>query len=187
LFTVAPEFKAVAPFTVRPPFDIDCPPFTDNVERKIEEGSVGVPLGGGYTAPLTELTLIFAVLIKTVLRLFILAVLLTMRGVAAPTKRFTPFTVAPPFKNVPLVVVRVLLKDVGTLKIAWTGLIVFAPQLSVPAPTLDRFPLTVAVERATVEVMPVPPPGGSPLMLLTVRLLIATAGIVAVGWMTGTH
>jgi hypothetical protein len=97
---------------------------------------VGVPLGGGYTTPLTELTLMLAVLIKTVLRLFILAVLLTMRGVpapttrlgpftvappfkirgvSAPTKRFGPFTVAPPFKNTPLVVVNVLLKDVGTL------------------------------------------------------------------------
>ena len=56
-----------------------------------------------------------AVLTLTVLRLFILAVLLTMRGVPAPTTRFGPFTVAPPFKNAPLVVVNVLLKDVGTL------------------------------------------------------------------------
>jgi hypothetical protein len=52
---------------------------------------------------------------------------------------------------------------------------------------LDRFPLTVAVDRATVEVIPAPPPGGSPLIDETVRLLTATAGIVAVGWMTGTH
>ena len=115
LATVRPPNRFVPPETDRPPFDIFWPPLTDTVERKIEEGMVGVPLGGGYTAPFTELTLIFAVLIKTVLRLFILAVLFTIRGVSEPTKRFGPFTVAPPFKNTPLVVVNVLLKDVGTL------------------------------------------------------------------------
>lgn len=159
LFTVRPLFIVATPETVRPPLVIFWPPLTDTVERKMEEGIVGVPDGGGYTAPLTELTFTFAVLILTVLRLFILAVLFTTRGVSAPTVRFGPFTVAPPFKNVPLVVVRVLLKDVGTLKIACTGLIVFPPQPNVAAPMLDRFPLTVAVDRATVEVMP-PPPGG---------------------------
>ena len=99
------------------------------------------------------------------------------------------FTVAPAFRKAAKLVVRVLLIAVGLFRMTCVPDILFPPQVNVPAPMLDRFPLTVAVDRATVEVMPPPPPppGVSPLMLLTVRLLIATAGIVAVGWMTGTH
>ncbi len=61
---------------------------------------------------------------------------------------------------------------------------VFPPQLKVPDPLCVRAPFTVMVEAARVEGMPPPPPGGGYGALLmdeTPRLLMATAGIVAVG------
>lgn len=97
--------------------------------------------------------------------------------------------VAPPFKNAPADVVRVLLIAVALLRTTCVGDIVFPPQLSVPVPDCVKLPLMVAVEMARVDGIPPPPGGGyvAPFTLLTLRLLIASADAVAVGWITGTH
>lgn len=113
--------------------------------------------------------------------------------------------VAPAFRKAAPVVVRVLLIAVGRVRVTCVGVIVLPPHTKEPAPMLDRLPRKVAVERAMVEGMVGAPEGGgytAPLTedtnrldtfpvtlceVLTPRLLIARAGIVAVGWMTGTH
>ena len=98
-------------------------------------------------------------------------------------------TVALAFRNAAPDVVRVLLTDVALFNTTCVPDIVLPPQLNVPVPDCVRLPSIVMVEAAIVEGMPPPPGGGyvAPLMDETPRLLMATAGRVAVGWMTGTH
>ena len=114
----------------------------------------------------------------------------------------TPFTLTPPdatlkpllmvapaFRKTPAAVVKVLLTDVALLKTTCVGDIVFPPQLNVPVPDCVKLPSMVAVESAMVDGIPALPGGGygAPLIDETPRLEIATAGMVAVGWITGTH
>lgn len=97
--------------------------------------------------------------------------------------------VAPALRNAVPDVVRVPLTDVGLFNTTCVPDIVLPPQLNVPVPDCVKLPLMVAVEMAIVDVIPLPPGGGYGALftLLTLRLLIARAGMVAVGWMTGTH
>jgi hypothetical protein len=97
-------------------------------------------------------------------------------------------TVALAFRNAVPDVVRVPLTDVGLFNTTCVPDIVFPPQLNVPVPDCVRLPFTLMVDAFRVEGIPVTGGGyAAPLMDETPRLLMATAGRVAVGWMTGTH
>jgi hypothetical protein len=80
---------------------------------------------------------------------------------APPLATFRPLLiVAPAFKKVPALVVKVLLTDVALLRTTCVGDIVFPPQLNVPVPDSVKLPLMVAVEMASVDGMPALPGGG---------------------------
>jgi hypothetical protein len=94
-----------------------------------------------------------------------------------------PFTVRPAFINAPPLFVSVLKLKIGVVKVFDKGARVVPPKVSLPAPMLERFPLKVAVEMASVEGVP----SGAPLIEDTLRLEIVCTAKVAVGCMTGTH
>jgi hypothetical protein len=110
--------------------------------------------------------------------------------VTFPLATFSPlFTIAPAFRKAPPDVVRVALTDVGLFNTTCVPDIVLPPQLNVPVPDCVRLPFTLMVDAFRVEGIPPPPGGGytAPFTEDTKKLLTATAGRVAVGWMTGTH
>jgi hypothetical protein len=153
-------FVKLAPDQVSVPLPIFVRlPLTVIVDVAKLDGIVGVPDGGGYTRPFTELRLTLAVLTVLTLRLLIVALLFTIRLVPRPSVRLVPFTVAPAFRNAAPVVVSVLFTEVGKLNTTCVGLMVFPDQLNVPVPMLVRFPLAVMVDAASVDKIPPPPPG----------------------------
>jgi hypothetical protein len=84
------------------------------------------------------------------------------------------FTVAPEFKKVAPVVVRVLLTEVGRDKITCAVLIVFPPQLNVPKPLCARLPSTFTVERKMLDGMAAGAAGGGYIAPFTeLRLILA--------------
>jgi hypothetical protein len=154
------------PVFVRPPLKLMVDAF------RVE----GIP-PGTYGAPLMVVRLILVVFTPPL-------------RVVRPVATVRPeLTVALAFRNAAPDVVRVPLIDVGLFNTTCVPDMVFPPQLNVPVPDCVRLPSIVMVEAAIVEGMPPPPGGGyvAPFTEDTKKLLTATPGRVAVGWMTGTH
>jgi hypothetical protein len=154
------------PVFVRPPLKLMVDAF------RVE----GIP-PGTYGAPLMVVRLIFVVFTPPL-------------RVVRPDATVRPeFTVAEALRNAVPDVVRLLLIDVGLFNTTCVPDIVLPPQLNVPVPDCVRLPFTLMVDAFRVEGMPLLPGGGytAPFTEDTKKLLTATAGRVAVGWMTGTH